>query len=53
MDPTALRESMPALESGVYCNWGAAGPSPRRVVEAAESTLEHIDENALCDWEHI
>ncbi|MFP8951596.1 aminotransferase class V-fold PLP-dependent enzyme [Natrialbaceae archaeon A-arb3/5] len=41
MDPIDLRETMPALESGVYCNWGAGGPSPRRVVEAAEAALEH------------
>ncbi|AEH36710.1 aminotransferase class V-fold PLP-dependent enzyme [Halopiger xanaduensis] len=41
MDPTALRETIPGLESDVYCNWGASGPSPRRVVEAAESALEH------------
>ncbi|MDF9744553.1 aminotransferase class V-fold PLP-dependent enzyme [Natrinema salsiterrestre] len=41
MKPSELRETIPALESGVYCNWGAGGPSPRRVVEAAESTLEH------------
>lgn len=46
MDPTALRESIPALESGVYCNWGAAGPSPRQVVEAAESALEHHEYDA-------
>ncbi|WP_339102486.1 aminotransferase class V-fold PLP-dependent enzyme [Haloterrigena salinisoli] len=41
MDPTDLRERMPALESSAYLNWGAGGPSPRRVVEAAESSLEH------------
>ncbi|ARS90083.1 aminotransferase class V-fold PLP-dependent enzyme [Natrarchaeobaculum aegyptiacum] len=46
MDPIALRESIPALESGVYCNWGAAGPSPRQVVEAAESALEHHEYDA-------
>ncbi|QRV13861.1 aminotransferase class V-fold PLP-dependent enzyme [Haloterrigena salifodinae] len=40
MDPIELRETMPALESGAYFNWGAGGPSPRRVVEAAESALE-------------
>jgi len=28
MEPTDLRETMPALESSVYCNWGAGGPSP-------------------------
>jgi selenocysteine lyase/cysteine desulfurase len=41
MEPNELRETIPALEAGVYCNWGAGGPSPRRVVEAAESALEH------------
>lgn len=41
MEPHDLRETMPALESSVYCNWGAGGPSPHRVVEAAESALEH------------
>ncbi|WP_222917079.1 aminotransferase class V-fold PLP-dependent enzyme [Natrinema sp. SYSU A 869] len=46
MDPIEIRESMPALESGVYCNWGAGGPSPRRVVEAAESALEHHEYEA-------
>lgn len=46
MDPIELRESMPALESTVYCNWGAGGPSPRRVVEAAESALEHHEYEA-------
>jgi len=40
MDPTAIRDEMPALETGVYCNWGAGGPSPRRVVEAGEAALE-------------
>ncbi|WP_254761888.1 aminotransferase class V-fold PLP-dependent enzyme [Natrinema marinum] len=46
MNPTALRETMPALESTVYCNWGAGGPSPRRVVEAAESALEYHEYEA-------
>ncbi len=46
MDPIELRETMPALESGVYCNWGAGGPSPRRVVDAAESTLERHEYEA-------
>ncbi|OVE85313.1 aminotransferase class V-fold PLP-dependent enzyme [Natronolimnobius baerhuensis] len=39
MDATTLRETIPALESTIYCNWGASGPSPRSVVEAAERTL--------------
>ncbi|WP_226039360.1 aminotransferase class V-fold PLP-dependent enzyme [Natrinema sp. DC36] len=46
MEPTDLRETMPALESSVYCNWGAGGPSPRRVVEAAESALENHEYEA-------
>ena len=40
MTPTEFRETIPALESGTYLNWGAGGPSPRRVVDAAEATLE-------------
>ncbi len=46
MTPTELRETMPALESGHYLNWGAGGPSPRRVVEAAELALEHHEYDA-------
>ncbi|WP_049927703.1 aminotransferase class V-fold PLP-dependent enzyme [Halopiger goleimassiliensis] len=40
MDLRTLREAIPALEDGVYCNWGAGGPSPRPVVEAATDALE-------------
>ncbi|WP_211290204.1 aminotransferase class V-fold PLP-dependent enzyme [Natrinema ejinorense] len=46
MKPSELRETMPALESSVYCNWGAGGPSPRRVVDAAESALEYHEYEA-------
>ncbi|AXR77055.1 Selenocysteine lyase/Cysteine desulfurase [Natrarchaeobaculum sulfurireducens] len=46
MDPIAIRDEMPALENGVYCNWGAGGPSPRRVVEAGEAALEHHEYDA-------
>ncbi|THE63295.1 aminotransferase class V-fold PLP-dependent enzyme [Salinadaptatus halalkaliphilus] len=46
MDPLSLRETVPALETGVYCNWGAGGPSPRRVVEATEDTLEYHEYEA-------
>ncbi|RQH01929.1 aminotransferase class V-fold PLP-dependent enzyme [Natrarchaeobius oligotrophus] len=49
MDPLDLREEIPALESGVYCNWGAGGPSPRRVVEAAEAALERHEYEAPFD----
>lgn len=35
-----LRADIPALERTTYLNWGASGPSPRRVVEAVESALE-------------
>lgn len=41
MDLPDLRQTIPALDDGIYCNWGAGGPSPRRVVAAAESALEH------------
>ncbi|RQG86916.1 aminotransferase class V-fold PLP-dependent enzyme [Natrarchaeobius halalkaliphilus] len=46
MKPIDLRETIPAIESGIYCNWGAGGPSPRRVVEAAESVLERHEYEA-------
>lgn len=39
MTPLELRADIPALESTVYFNTGASGPSPRYVVEAAQSTL--------------
>jgi cysteine desulfurase/selenocysteine lyase len=35
MDPKELRADVPALRDGVYLNFGAHGPSPRYVVEAA------------------
>ncbi|MFB6070758.1 MAG: aminotransferase class V-fold PLP-dependent enzyme [Halanaeroarchaeum sp.] len=41
MDLADLRADVPALDDDVYCNWGASGPSPRRVVEAMEGTLEY------------
>ncbi len=46
MQPTDLRDDIPALENGVYFNTGASGPSPRRVVEAIESTLEYHEYEA-------
>jgi selenocysteine lyase/cysteine desulfurase len=41
MEPAELRDDIPAVESAIYMNTGASGPSPRRVVEAAERTLEY------------
>ena len=41
MDLTDLRADVPALEDSIYFNTGASGPSPRRIVEATESALEH------------
>lgn len=41
MTPTELRADMPALEEVTYLNTGASGPSPRHVVDAAESFLEY------------
>ncbi|WP_255190916.1 aminotransferase class V-fold PLP-dependent enzyme [Natronobeatus ordinarius] len=46
MQPTDLRAAIPALEHGVYFNTGASGPSPRPVVEAIESALEHHEYEA-------
>jgi selenocysteine lyase/cysteine desulfurase len=36
MNPTELRADTPALHESVYLNFGAHGPSPRYVVEAAD-----------------
>lgn len=40
MTPEDLRADVPALADVTYMNYGASGPSPRRVVEAAESFIE-------------
>jgi selenocysteine lyase/cysteine desulfurase len=37
--PSALRADIPAPQEDVYLNFGASGPSPRSVVEAAEDFL--------------
>jgi selenocysteine lyase/cysteine desulfurase len=44
--PEKLRADMPALSETVYLNTGASGPSPRRVVEAAEAALETVEYEA-------
>ncbi|MFW6002880.1 MAG: aminotransferase class V-fold PLP-dependent enzyme [Halanaeroarchaeum sp.] len=46
MDPLDLRADIPALADGTYLNWGASGPSPRRVVERIETVLEHHEYEA-------
>lgn len=46
MDPMDLRAGVPALDDGTYLNWGASGPSPRRVVDRVESTLEYHEFDA-------
>jgi cysteine desulfurase/selenocysteine lyase len=39
MNPRELRADIPALQEDVYMNFGAHGPSPRYVVDAAETFL--------------
>jgi len=46
MTPEELRADVPALDEVAYMNFGASGPSPRRVVDAAESCLEHHEYEA-------
>lgn len=42
MNPDDLRDSIPALESGIYLNTGASGPSPERVIDATvEAVQQH------------
>ncbi|GAB6878391.1 cysteine desulfurase [Halorubrum gandharaense] len=40
MTPRELRADIPALQKGTYLNYGAHGPSPRYVVDAATSFLQ-------------
>lgn len=40
MTPRELRADIPALQEGTYLNYGAHGPSPRGVVNAATAFLE-------------
>jgi len=46
MNPADLRAAIPALEETVYLNTGASGPSPRRVVAAAQSAIERAEYDA-------
>lgn len=46
MTPEELRADVPALGDVTYMNYGASGPSPRHVVEAAEGFLEHHEYDA-------
>lgn len=41
MDVAEVRNEIPALEETGYLNWGASGPCPRPVVEAATTALEN------------
>lgn len=40
MTPAELRADIPALQDGVYMNYGAHGPSPKYVVTAAQEFLD-------------
>ena len=40
MTPLELRAEIPALDEGAYLNYGAHGPSPRRVTAAVTDELE-------------
>lgn len=46
MNPEDLRADVPALADVTYLNFGASGPSPRRIVDAAESFLEYHEYEA-------
>ena len=49
MDPTDLREAVPAFEDVRYMNTGASGPSPRPVVEAAQAFLARHEYDAASE----
>jgi cysteine desulfurase/selenocysteine lyase len=42
MNPDDLRDAIPALESGIYLNTGASGPSPKPVINA---TIEAVQQH--------
>jgi cysteine desulfurase/selenocysteine lyase len=48
MDPESLRAETPALQQCCYLNTGASGPSPRRVVEAADEFERYHQYDAPC-----
>lgn len=47
--PLDLRAEIPALQDAAYFNYGAHGPSPRRVIEAVGHTVEHHESNAVLE----
>ncbi|AEH39395.1 aminotransferase class V-fold PLP-dependent enzyme [Halopiger xanaduensis] len=50
MTPTELRADVPALQEGTYLNFGAHGPSPKYVVDAADEFVrEHEYESPIRD----
>lgn len=49
MTPTELRADVPALAETTYLNFGAHGPSPRYVVDAATSFLETHEYDSATD----
>jgi cysteine desulfurase/selenocysteine lyase len=50
MNPEDLRAAIPALESGIYLNTGATGPSPKPVIDATtESVRQHESEAPVED----
>ncbi|PCR88958.1 aminotransferase class V-fold PLP-dependent enzyme [Natrinema ejinorense] len=50
MTPAELRADIPALQEGTYLNFGAHGPSPKYVVDAADEFVrEHEYESPIGD----
>lgn len=50
MMPTELRADIPSLQKGAYLNFGAHGPSPKYVVDAADEFVrEHEYEPPIGD----
>ena len=50
MTPTEFRADIPALQEGTYLNFGAHGPSPKYVVDAADEFVrEHEYESPVGD----
>jgi cysteine desulfurase/selenocysteine lyase len=46
MEPEELRGAIPALESAIYLNAGASGPSPKPVIDATVDSIQHHEYEA-------
>lgn len=49
IEPRDLRDEIPALEDAAYFNYGAHGPSPRRVIDSVAEAVETHERQAAVE----